>query len=139
MNLSRRSFLRLGVAGAASLAFPYISRGQHGGHTSTTRFLEPFVDPLPIPPVLKPKKVGPRDVYTMTMKAAAVKCHRDMAYTNVLTYNGLFPGPTIKARMNRAVRITHFNELPTAMNGHEMGMHQPAVHLHGAHVQPGWT
>lgn len=137
MNHSRRDFLRLCLASGTAFYIPRRALGQHGGHTSTTPSLPAFVDPLPIPPVLKPKVIGSRDTYKMTMQEASVKCHRDLPFTNIIGYNGLFPGPTIKARKNRAVRITHTNLLPAMIGGHQMSLsHLPAVHLHGALVAP---
>lgn len=137
MTCSRRNFLRLGLGAAAALGNRGAVRAQtHGGHAATTPDLEPFVDPLPIPTVLKPKKIGARDMYVLTMKEGVAKCHRDLPPTSILGYNGLYPGPTIRAKKGRAVRITQVNNLPMSHHGHDLGMHLPAVHLHGALVAP---
>jgi spore coat protein A len=135
---SRRNFLKLALAaGAAPFYTPRRGFAQHEMSMGATPSLPSFVDALPIPPVLKPKKVGPRDVYNITMKAGLAKCHRDLPPTNILGYNGLYPGPTIKATTNRPVRITQTNMLPEPEGGgHTAGMHMPAVHLHGGLVPP---
>ena len=139
MNCTRRDFIRLGLGGAATLAWP-VSQGlraqTHGGHDSTTPALPAFVDALPIPTVLKPTRVGSRDTYTLTMKNGVAKCHRDLPFTNILGYEGLFPGSTIRATKNRTVRITQINNLPATHHGHSLGEHPPAVHLHGGLVAP---
>lgn len=147
MALTRRKFLySLAAASGAALGFPRL-RGlaQGHGHSGITPSafagLTPFVDPLRIPPVLKPGKVKKVDTYTMTMKAGSVKCHRDLPPTAILGYEGIFPGPTVIAQKGRAVSITHINSLPmqhgSGHTGMEMGDMLPAVHLHGAEVPPG--
>ncbi len=112
----------------------------HGGVTaSAIGELEPFVDALRIPPVLKPKIVKKVDTYNIVMQAGSAKCHRDLPATEIWGYNGIFPGPTIVANRNRAVSIRQTNHLPMSHEGHAGGMatHMlPAVHLHGAEVPP---
>lgn len=141
---SRRSFLTsIGISSLAAYGLPFgrSTAQAHGAeqHGASTPPLAAFVDPLSIPPVLKPRRVGPRDVYTLAMHAGTAKCHRDLPPTNILGFNGLFPGPTIRATRNRAVQITQINNLPyggahSATPG--MTAHYPAVHLHGASVAP---
>jgi len=132
MILNRRNFLRLTLGGAAVLALPPRPRAMPLPASPT---LPPFVDPLPLPPVLRAKKVGRKDVYKITMQAGTAQCHRDLPPTNIIGYNGLYPGPTIKAKRNRMVQVTHTNNLPMT-GGHGMGAHDPAIHLHGAFVAP---
>ena len=140
MMFTRRSFLQAaGLSGLVALGLPLRRAHGHGTvHGATSPILTPFVDPLPIPPVLKPKKVGKSDTYQLTMQASVVKCHRDLPGTTVFGFNGLYPGPTIRAAKGRQVQITQLNNLPSG-GGHAMAgatLHYPAVHLHGAHVQP---
>ncbi len=102
--------------------------------------LEPFVDPLQIPPVLTPVMRGKTRLYTLTMKAGLAKVHRDLPTTVIWGFNGLYPGPTIKAVKGEPVIVRQINQMPDhdeMETGHEAmeGMH-PAVHLHGAHVHP---
>jgi spore coat protein A len=139
---TRRLFLKAaGFSGLAALGLPLRrARAQtHGsGHGATTPSLPAFVDPLPIPPVLKPKKIGNNDTYRLIMQAAVAKCHRDLPFTNIHGFNGLFPGPTIRVAKNRQVQITQINNLPNGGGHDESGMtpHYPAVHLHGGLVAP---
>ena len=98
--------------------------------------LEPFVDPLPVPPVLVPVVRGKTRLYTLTMKAGLARLHRDLPTTVVWGFNGLFPGPTIRATRGYPVVVRQINQLPDHL-GHDGGMAPlPAVHLHGAHVAP---
>ncbi|MBK3592081.1 MULTISPECIES: multicopper oxidase family protein [Streptomyces] len=79
---------------------------------------------MPVPPVLRPVSTrGGRDVYDITMRPAECEILPGVR-TGVLTYNGSFPGPTIKARSGRPVVVRQRNRLtmPTS------------VHLHGAAV-----
>jgi spore coat protein A len=143
IDLTRRHFLKsIAALGGVALGLPRMrilaqTHGHGGGAPSAITGLEPFVDALRIPKVLKPKKVGKTDTYAINMMAGSVKCHRDLPSTNILGYDGLYPGPTIIATRNRAVSIRQMNNLPMS-HGSEGGMAHmlPAVHLHGAEVAP---
>ena len=102
MDSSRREFLRTLTAVGASAFIPRFSaNAQDHEHSAVTASavmgLEPFVDALRIPPVLKPIKVKTGDAYSITMQVGTVKCHRDLPPTEIWGYNGIFPGPTIVA------------------------------------------
>src|SRR5215204_2169932 len=138
--MTRRDFLKLSLWGAAACAVPKSSlRAQThvGGHdpevdfTGTAPYV-PYRDPLPIPSVLKPKRRGRVDTYTITMQEGMAQCHSQLPPTPVLAYNGMFPGPVIRAVKGRQVEVTHVNQLPAAAHI----MHSPTVHLHGALVAP---
>lgn len=75
--------------------------------------LKKFVDPLPIPPILKAK--GKRDgipYYEVTMKQVKQKLHRDLPPTTVWGYNGMYPGPTFETRRNHPIAVKWKNKLP---------------------------
>ncbi|MET7640138.1 multicopper oxidase domain-containing protein [Streptomyces sp. NPDC005438] len=69
--------------------------------------LKPFVDRLPVPPVLR----GRGGELTVTMRQARVRLHRDLPHTRLWTYEGGHLGPTIEARRGRKLRIAWENEL----------------------------
>jgi spore coat protein A len=100
--------------------------------------LTPFVDALRIPPVLTPVLRGKTECYTVTMKAGLAKVHRDLPLTVIWGFDGLYPGPTIKATKGQPVIVRHVSRLPDThkAEGAEMTMMYPAVHLHGAHTAP---
>ncbi|MEU9048081.1 MULTISPECIES: multicopper oxidase domain-containing protein [unclassified Kitasatospora] len=83
-----------------------------------------FTTTLPLPPVLSPVSTdGGADTYTVTMLRSFARIlpgHR----TEVLTYNGAFPGPVIRARSGRPVVVRQTNLLDDAVS----------VHLHGSKV-----
>ncbi len=58
---------------------------------------------------------------------------------NLLTYNGQFPGPTIRVRHDQLLRMNFRNGLPNDcqvnMLGHSTRMTN--IHTHGLHVSPG--
>jgi FtsP/CotA-like multicopper oxidase with cupredoxin domain len=146
VKFTRRQFLRTFAALGSATILGSRSRlfaQDHGGHSNTTPSaitgLESFVDPLRIPPALKPARVKKVDTYSITMQSGSVKCHRDLPTTNILGYNGIYPGPTIIATRNRAVSIKQTNNLPMSHligeNG-EMVHMLPTVHLHGGEVPP---
>jgi spore coat protein A len=169
--ISRRRFLF-----AASLAAPWLrtwGAGAHdmGGAPMPSRMMKTtaalptgvgpplhlealarFVDPLPIPSVLRPKglRPDPHDpsksvlFYRIPMREMRARVHRDVPPTTWWTYGGSVPGPTIETRSGRGVLIEWRNELPSrhflpidhSLCGAEAD--QPEVraiaHVHGARV-----
>ncbi|MFF0413581.1 multicopper oxidase family protein [Kitasatospora sp. NPDC004745] len=83
-----------------------------------------FTTAMPVPPLLTPvSTAGGTDTYTMTMLRASARILPGLR-TDVLTYNGSFPGPVIRARSGRPVMVRHTNLLDEGVS----------VHLHGARV-----
>ena len=131
----------VGCSTFGALCLPLQKVFAHGGevHPATSPALTPFMDALPIPPVLKPVVKGKTDTYTLTMQPGLARCHTELPMTSIVGYNGLYPGPTIRARKGRLVVVTQRNSLPAGHSGHVgsgESLHFPAVHLHGAVVAP---
>ncbi|GGQ46730.1 multicopper oxidase family protein [Streptomyces mutabilis] len=85
-----------------------------------------FAVAMPLVPVLAPvSTAGGADVYEMTMRTVTKEILPGL-HTELRTYNGQFPGPTIKARRNRPVVVRQRNELDV----------HTSVHLHGAALPP---
>jgi spore coat protein A len=110
--------------------------------------LEPFVDPLPIPQVLQPTGTNTNGdpTYEVTVVEASQQLHSELPATDLWTYNGTFPGPTIEADVGSPIDVTYTNSLPPAV-GHALVVdecpHGPdhwqdtariVTHLHGGHV-----
>jgi FtsP/CotA-like multicopper oxidase with cupredoxin domain len=138
--LSRRHMLRNSALSLAALAFsPRRVLGQMNmGPSGSSPWLDMFVDPLRIPPVLTPDMRGKTQFYDMTLRAGLTKVHRDLPPTTVWGFNGLYPGPTIKATKGQPVVVRYVSQLPDShgKNSSETAMMYPAIHLHGAHVAP---
>jgi FtsP/CotA-like multicopper oxidase with cupredoxin domain len=85
-----------------------------------------FDVPLPIPPVLEPvMSTADADHYEVTMKMGSVQI-LDGPTTEIWGYDGMWPGPTIRARSGRTAIVRQTNELPE----------HTSVHLHGANTPP---
>ena len=105
--------------------------------------LKPYVDPLPIPPVIQLKS---GTVNSITMSAFQQKLHRDLPPTTVWGFQGSYPGPTLEARQGIPVQVQWINDLPTSHflpidnSIHGAESTQPpvrnVVHLHGHKIWP---
>ncbi|MFF1421086.1 multicopper oxidase family protein [Streptomyces sp. NPDC058280] len=127
--LSRRHAIQLGLtAGALGVtgATGYTAqalgaRDKPGPATRPAGPVTKFSVPLTRPPVLAPvRRTAAADYYSVVM----TRSRREIlpgTSTEVLTYNGSFPGPTIRARSGRTVVVKQVNalDMPTS------------VHLHG--------
>ena len=88
---------------------------------------EPFRRDLPLMPELKPVgRSGTSDVYDITMREATAEVLPGFE-TPIYGYNGIYPGPTIRAHTGRGVIVRQRNALPFEAN----------VHLHGGSVPAG--
>ena len=134
MTLSRREFLRLGLAGGAMLALPFgLSACSSLGDApmgnlllSKTRLPKAFGVPLPVPPVLEPVRSDANvDYYEITQMVGNVEILPGKN-TEVWGYNGIFPGPTIESRSGRKTVVRQTNGLPVPVS----------THLHGGQTPP---
>jgi spore coat protein A len=129
MKLSRREVLRYAGTG---LLLPAIEsrcvrpRPEARLLPSLAPLPRPFQVPLPTIPTLKPVRTDSRtDFYEVTARPASVRILPAMD-TGIWGYNGMFPGPTIEARVGRRVSLRLRNELNV-----------PIVnHLHGGRTAP---
>ncbi len=120
------SLVVAGLVVAATLT--PVAAGAWGGGGSTgcanSGCTTPFAVPLPIPQTLAPtSQDATTDYYTVTEKAANLSVIPGKT-TPMWTYNGTWPGPTIKATSGRQVSVHVINNLGFATT----------THLHGAHV-----
>ena len=134
MSISRREFLKLGLAGGVALALPFgasACSSPDSGSTGTllpskAKLPEPFRVPLPVPPVLKPaRSYANGDLYEMTQKAAKAEILPGLE-TEVWGYEGIFPGPTIESRSGRKIVVRQHNDLPVPVSTHLHGGRTPA-------------
>ncbi|MGW4645067.1 multicopper oxidase family protein [Kitasatospora sp. NPDC004289] len=137
--LSRRNALKAGVittgvVGAAGLASPVLGSraaeaaepgaGAVPGAIGAPAVIPQFAVPLTVPPVLSPLlSSGTTDYYLVTMKKV-LKEVVPGKQTEFYGYNGLVPGPTVRARRGTRVVVRQTNQLDVPVS----------VHLHGADV-----
>ncbi|VAX00969.1 Multicopper oxidase [hydrothermal vent metagenome] len=133
--IERRKFLKTVAVGSA-LAVPGAAvagmrgaggggggggGGAGGGGGSGTA----FASPLSIPPVLQPvASDSTTDYYEMTQMEASVEIVPGTT-TAIYGYNGITPGPTIRAKQGREVQVVQNNALPVEVS----------THLHGGEIE----
>jgi FtsP/CotA-like multicopper oxidase with cupredoxin domain len=121
-SISRRQLLALGAGFIGGTALSHAISDSDLPRDTIRR----FDVPLPVPPVLTPARTdGQTDYYDIAQRETRVEIVPGRQ-TTIWGYNGLFPGPTIKARRGRAVAIRHTNQLSTPT----------VVHLHGGVTSP---
>lgn len=109
--------------------------------------LTKFKDPLPIPPVLKPKwRTGEYTYYEVFMQETKQSFHSELPKTTIWGYEGIYPGPTIEAEMGEMVFVKWMNDLPErhlfpidhTVHGAEKEKPtvRTVVHLHGGRTEP---
>jgi spore coat protein A len=135
--LSRRIFERSVFNAAASVQTTHRTSGPIRSGIA----LMPYLDPLPIPPVLRPQAKT-----SITMRAAKHQAHRDLPPSTIWGYNGIWPGPTIETHRGQPLIIhwtnhlpeEHFLPLDPTIHGSETSLPEvrTVAHLHGAFVSP---
>jgi spore coat protein A len=148
--LSRRRLLQSGFYTAAGVTF---SKGvsalsQAMASPAIVRSgvqLSRYVDPLSIPPVIRPSGEH-GDLVEIEMLQFQQKVHRDLPPTTVWGYNGSWPGPTIEAQSGQTLNINWISKLPTthllpidhSIHGAESILPpvRNVAHLHGACTLP---
>jgi FtsP/CotA-like multicopper oxidase with cupredoxin domain len=73
--------------------------------------LTKFLDPLRIPPMIRPHSWWHQEEITITMARAGVRLHSQLPLTTVWAYEGQFPGPTIEVRSGKKLRVAWSNDV----------------------------
>jgi spore coat protein A len=117
---SRRDFLKVALAGGAALALPRPAVA----FADALAAVEPFEVPLRIPRVLRPvRSTDERDYFVTTMRPARRRLLPGKK-TPVWSFDGAFPGTTIKVTRGRPAVVRRVNNLDVPVS----------VHLHGGRV-----
>jgi spore coat protein A, manganese oxidase len=156
IQISRKQFLGIGAGAAAGVALAgsgmaaFLSKEAQAVTTAVR--LTPFMDPLPIPPVLTPASQNPL-AYRLTIDQTSYQFHKALSSVPVWGYNTVPPnqqkpsgylGPTIEARKGTATTVEYANKLPTKhllnvdptitqMRGKPVNSRM-LTHLHGGHI-----
>src|SRR5215469_231164 len=110
MSINRRDALKLGIAGAALPLVSSISCQKSNTRLrSSTSLLNMDCNPLRIPRVLTPIRYTNYDYYEITIKPGTVQL-RDGTPTDIVGFEGEWPGPTIQAQRGRQVRVLMTNQ-----------------------------
>jgi spore coat protein A, manganese oxidase len=135
--MNRRELLRSGICAGAGIFTAF-------AETKTPPSLQPYVDPLPIPPVVRPPVHG--GAIDIRMQEFRHKAHRDLPPTTLWGYNGMWPGPTLEVQKGQPLFVKWTNALPTrhflpvdtTIHGAEETLPEvrTVVHVHGAQVLP---
>jgi FtsP/CotA-like multicopper oxidase with cupredoxin domain len=89
---------------------------------------EPFRRDLPMIPEAVPVKSTPfRDTYEITMREGLADILPGFQ-TPIYGYDGIYPGPVIRARRDREVVVRQHNTLPFEQNVHLHGGFVPSAH-----------
>jgi len=142
MSATRRRVLKImGVAAAAPLRPGLVVGaaqllGACGGSSSEAPVPDPGINPpgspLRIPPVLIPSSAtATEDFYVLSVDESEVEILPGTS-SRILGFDGVTPGPTIRARAGRPVTVSLLNNLPQTTLGGAPG--EVVIHLHGGHV-----
>lgn len=161
MKTTRRKFLRHMslLTTAAAVRGAYADHDmriaeQPGVALLDTNSLARYVDPLPIPAVMRmsglrrsPIHPGSRvPYYRVPMRQFQGRVHRDLPATTLWGYAGACPGPTFEVRRDQPIVVEWANELPQrhllpidhTIHGAEQDKPdvRTVVHLHGGRTPP---
>jgi len=110
--------------------------GRDGGGGGGSVIDPPAGQPL-TDPVLLPDLSTELGVFEGNIEAKMASVAVNGVQANLLTYNGYYPGPTIKFKKGDVLKIHFKNSLPsdgTNILGYERGITN--IHTHGFHVSP---
>ena len=155
--LRRRDLLRLGLVSGASFVSSRKARAltRDGGDPPPSPRTTPFVQALPIPPILtevppfKAECTPPAQsdlsrlrFYHVIAEERAVRLHPDLPPTVVWGYRdantphgqlSVVAGPTFIGRSQEPIIVRHDNQLPADHVG--FGEPSSTIHFHGGHVE----
>ncbi len=147
--ISRRNFLRHSGFALTAVAFRNAHAESHIAPSLDPTTLRSFVDPLPIPSLAQaagtradpdnPKLQIP--FYSLSIREALVKVHRDLPPTRMWTIGGCFPGVSLETRSGHGLIVEWKNQLPNhhflpidhTLHGAGRGIPEvrSVIHLHG--------
>jgi spore coat protein A len=122
LRWTRRDALERGTFSLAALCLlPTATRTSAGKRAAAAAAFEPFQADLQVPPTLVPvSSTATEDRYEMTIREGRAEIIPG-TLTPVYGYDGIYPGPTIRARKGRTAVVRQTNGLTFNQN----------VHLHG--------
>jgi len=123
-RISRRDALKLTLAGGAATMLQ--ACGSRPSHVDSSQRVPRFEAALPIPPVLEPTRSDEHGDYYDIEARESTALILPGKQTTIRGYNGIFPGPTIKATRGRATHVRFTTKLQTPVVTHLHGGHTPS-------------
>jgi FtsP/CotA-like multicopper oxidase with cupredoxin domain len=123
-GINRRDALKFTLASGVAAMLPGCGSRRSNGGTSET--IPRFQIPLPIPPVLEPTRSDENGDYYEIEARESTAVILPRKQTKIHAYNGIFPGPTIKAMRGRATYVRFTNKLQIPVVTHLHGGHTPS-------------
>jgi spore coat protein A len=123
-RITRRDVLKLALAGGVATVLQGCGSRPSPGENPET--VPRFEAALPIPPVLEPTRSDEHgDYYEIEARESTAMIWPGKR-TTIRGYNGIFPGPTIKATRGRATRVRLTTKLESPVVTHLHGGHTPS-------------
>src|SRR3954467_742032 len=129
--------MKVSLFGAAALALPWESRlfAKSASRIASSKLPKPYTVPFAVPPVLGASRTDATTDYFRIEQKSFVGEILPGVKTEMWGYNGLVPGPTIKARRGRRTVVRQINGLPPTHP--PLGdTPWPPPHLHGMPSEP---
>ncbi len=133
--LNRRKFIKVSAAGvAAAGVLPGCAEPMEGDEdyiesTESALTYTKFAAQLPIAPaVMSPTSSdATTDYYSITMAPSTAQLASSGPATNLWTYNGTWPGPTMRVKRGRPAQVTYTNNVSQVTSIHNHGHMVPAT------------
>jgi FtsP/CotA-like multicopper oxidase with cupredoxin domain len=77
---------------------------------------------------------APQKFYELSMQETHLQLHPDYGTTKVWGFDGLVPGPLIKANYGEPILVRFYNDLPSVKIPQAFGIAEMTTHLHNAHT-----
>ncbi len=77
---------------------------------------------------------APQKFYELEMEECFIKVHPDYAPTRFFAFDGVVPGPLIKAKYGEPVLVRYKNKLPSVKVPQNFGIAEMTTHLHNGHT-----
>ena len=142
-SMTRRLFVKRAALGAAGLALSGRAAAQMmgggGGMGGTGGTVDPPVGGLLADPVVTRNRSSTPGVVDVSIEARVAQAAVNGLPASLLTYDGSFIAPTIRANPGDVVYLRFRNGLPVSTATNILGHRRDAtnVHVHGWHVSPG--
>jgi len=143
-GISRREFVKRTMLAMVSIYASTVSpaiagrMGGGGGGGCGTSFIDPPVGDLLKDPYVLPNLSTAAGTVEVNLETKMASIDINGVAANLMTYNGYFPGASIKAKRGDVLKINFKNSLPASTETNMLGhpRYDTNLHTHGLHVSP---